>query len=585
MDETEKSLSATKKIHMKGLDGLRGLAVISVILYHMYPSVFKGGFLGVSLFFVLSGYLIAVTSENNWSKGDFKTGFFYKKRLKRIYPPLFIVVFATVGLAAILTINVWKGSKTELASIILGYNNWWQISQNASYFTRIANASPFRHLWSLSIEIQFYLLWPLLFLFHKYLQNRGFKEYSHYIYLALSILSFFVLQFAFRENDISRAYYGTDTRMFSLFLGAFTGTMQYRRGSRKTTYRQKRIYLFEFVVCMSFFLIACVCMDGEQELTYRIWLLVTSFLFCKIINLAVHANLPLGGWLDRRPLKWIGKRSYEIYLWHYPVIFLFQYLKIPITPLYAILIMCIILVLALWTHLIISDTALEGRSVKGVVRRCTIPILAAFVCFGGVQSIVASNETLGSTEQLQAELQRNSQNLQEQKEKQAQENNAEEEQTKDFQTVIGDSVMLGASPSVMKALPQCIVDAEESRQVSAAADIVNSLETQGKLGDTVIIALGTNGAFQSETGQALIEHLGKNRDIYWITAYGRNLTWQDNTNKTIYELGEKNSNVHIIDWAGAAASHDEWFYDDGIHLNEIGQEAYAEFISNSLLPE
>ena len=150
-------------------------------------------------------------------------------------------------------------------------------------------------------------------------------------------------------------------------------------------------------------------------------------------------------------------------------------------------------------------------------------------------------------------------------------------------TAIGDSVMLGAALAIKEILPDCIIDAKESRQVSQAADVADVLESQGELGNTVIISLGTNGPFSESSGQDLIDRLGAERTIYWITAYGEHLTWQEDSNKMIYRLAEENDNVQIIDWAQNASGHSEWFYEDGIHLNLEGQEAYATLIADSIL--
>ena len=135
-------LPAMQRRHIQGLDGLRGIAVLGVIFYHLYPFTVKGGFLGVCLFFVIFGYLIAAVSSADWREGKFDVLRFYLKRLKRIYPSLLIVVFATLGFFKILAPDVLNGIRPEVASIMGGYNNLWQISQNASYFTKISNASP-----------------------------------------------------------------------------------------------------------------------------------------------------------------------------------------------------------------------------------------------------------------------------------------------------------------------------------------------------------------------------------------------------------------------------------------------------------
>ena len=149
-------------------------------------------------------------------------------------------------------------------------------------------------------------------------------------------------------------------------------------------------------------------------------------------------------------------------------------------------------------------------------------------------------------------------------------------------TMIGDSVMLGASPSILGSLPDCVIDAKVSRQVIQADSVLDSLEQQNLLRQTVVIALGTNGPFSVVKGQELVDRLGSGRTIYWVTAYGRELSWQEESNATIRQLAEMNENVHIIDWAQAVSGHAEWICSDGIHLSAAGRDAYANIILGGL---
>lgn len=149
-------------------------------------------------------------------------------------------------------------------------------------------------------------------------------------------------------------------------------------------------------------------------------------------------------------------------------------------------------------------------------------------------------------------------------------------------TLIGDSVMLGAADNISSSMPGCIVDAKESRQVKAGVEIAQGLEQQGNLKGTVVIALGTNGTFSQETGQALIDYLGTDRNIYWVYAYG--VSWQDDSNSVIAALAANNSNVTVIDWPAYASGHSDYFYNDGIHLNGTGRSAYAQMLVDNVTP-
>ena len=156
------------------------------------------------------------------------------------------------------------------------------------------------------------------------------------------------------------------------------------------------------------------------------------------------------------------------------------------------------------------------------------------------------------------------------------------DKNQDTISVIGDSVFLGAAASFQKICKNSVIDAKISRQVYQAADIAKKMQKKNKLGNIVIISLGTNGPFNPATGQALIDYLGPDRTIYWISVYGKKLDIQKDVNKTIKKLAKKNSNVHIIPWAKYGKKHSDWFYSDGIHLNTKGQKGFAEYIAKNI---
>ncbi len=149
-------------------------------------------------------------------------------------------------------------------------------------------------------------------------------------------------------------------------------------------------------------------------------------------------------------------------------------------------------------------------------------------------------------------------------------------------TMLGDSVMLGAYRELQEALPNCAINAAESRQVWDAKKIVQNMKDQGILSDTVVLALGTNGAFKQSIGQSLLDAIGPERQVYWINVYGKRLSWQEEANEAIEVLAENNPNLTVIDWASMGEEHPEWFYSDGIHLNGEGKEGYVQFVVSCL---
>lgn len=316
MERQTKSSVSAKQI--AGLDGLRGIAILGVIGYHLMPHTLPGGFLGVNLFFVLSGYLMAITSIRTHAQSGFRVGKFYWKRIVRIYPALVLAVCATLFMAQFFAPDSLQGVRREVLSIFSGNNNWWQMNQNASYFTRITGTSPFTHLWSLAIEMQFYILWPVLFLGYTAL-NR-YKRWGAGLFIVLISASVMALLIQIQpKGDFSQVYYGTDTRIFALLMGGLLGL--YQKQLRKKRMGNRFLRAVAFLLLMVAFLWLYFVADGQSALTYWLILVPSAFITTGLINLCADIELPFGRCLDCPPLRWFGKHSYELYLVQYPIIF------------------------------------------------------------------------------------------------------------------------------------------------------------------------------------------------------------------------------------------------------------------------
>ena len=222
---------------IKGMDGLRGIAIIGITLFHMFPNVFKGGYLGVVLFFVLTGFLMVITNKKKMENREFSTIKFYISRIKRLYPPLLVMVFTTLGVYFFLANDSLRGMKMQVLSIFAGFNNFWQISQSLDYFTRIANTSPFSHLWFLSIEMQFYLIFPLL-LFGLYkLEEKKGKSNTIKTMLGVTVAFALIMPILYLcKVNVTRLYYGTDTRIYALFAGMLLGWIYTKQEETKKNF-------------------------------------------------------------------------------------------------------------------------------------------------------------------------------------------------------------------------------------------------------------------------------------------------------------------------------------------------------------
>ena len=588
---------------IEGLDGLRTLAIVGVTLFHMFPEAVPGGYMGVSLFFVLSGYLLAYTCSRQLAQGSFSVAGYFWRRIKRIYPSLLLVLLVSTGAYYLLVPDVVAAVRPEVVSVLLGYNNWWQIAQNADYFTRLTNTSPFTHLWFMGIELQYYLLWPVLFFFYAVLQSFFGTRAALLFMAVLGLASACVMPLSYVPgDDVTRLYYGTDMRIYALLFGAVMGLQRAEAGPHvmKSEFLRK-ISCAAFVGMLAITIIAYFTLDGQNPLVYQGGMLAMTLLFCLLLRLTEDRGLPFGALLDMQGFRWIGKRSYGIFLWQYPVILLFSCMGWDKMPGWYFLEVALILLLAVWSDavtdcLLSRELPFRAKPMAMVRVACFVVLsMCSMLVMGyGCCGIAASAESKASAvAELQAQLA-------EEEAEQARQNEMAAEQAKDARieaakgqidlsgaVCIGDSVMLGSSGRIRELLPACYVDAEVSRYVGGGLDAAKAFEAQGRLGNLVVIALGTNGPiagyerYEVQTRQ-LLDYLGNSRHIFWVNVYCPHLTWQETNNNYIKKMAAEHGNVHEVDWYGLISQHPEWLTEDGIHPNSEGRVQYAKLIHDRI---
>ncbi|MCH3959527.1 MAG: acetyltransferase [Selenomonas sp.] len=590
---------------ISGLDALRTLAITGVTFFHMFPDTIRGGYLGVSLFFVLTGYLLAYTSETDWLAGKFGIFRYYGKRIKRIYPSLLIVLLTTIGIYDLLVPKVIAAIRPEVLSVLLGYNNWWQISQNADYFTRLTNTSPFTHLWFLGIELQYYLVWPLLFLVYTWIYRLFGKTAGIALMALTGIATAALMPMMYQPGmDVTRLYYGTDTRIYALLFGAAMG---FHRAGHAYTIRLRENSSTWKYVCFYLFLVTTFCaymlMDGQSSFTYQGGMLMMTLLFCGLIGLTASPKLNLGRYLDLPLFGWIGKRSYGIFLWQYPVIFLFNQQGWTNMTGWPLLELAAILILTVWSDALARTlTRLQlptiGRR-TAILQSLSLLIVSAFgvvlMGYGCHGIMISAEQKADDTAILQARLAANAAELESQQTAEAAPPapaEPTEPQPVDLSgtVCIGDSVMLGSAHQLQKVLPGSWIDAEVSRYVGSGLEIAQSMNAQGKLGKLVVISLGTNGPIAGQERyevqtRALLEYLctDPERQIFWVNTYAPHLSWQNTNNDYINQMTAAHPNVHAVDWYGLVSQHPEWLSGDGIHPNDDGTVQYANLIHDRMV--
>ncbi len=586
------SLKKNKGDRIVGLDGLRALAIVSVTLFHVYPAVIKGGYLGVALFFVLTGFLLVITTQKKDAGGEFSLFTYFKQRIKRIYPALIVVVLTTLGFYHFFAPEAITSCRPEVISVLLGYNNWWQIAQKADYFARVSNGSPFTHLWFLSIELQYYLIWPFLYLGLKKIEEKTGKRIPVLagITAVFSVLMpiFYLLGF-----DITRIYYGTDTRVFSLLAGALTGYL-YLGHKKQKWVREKEEYVLPLLGTLGLALLAFAAvlfLDGSNKIVYLGGMLLITALFATQIYL-ISTNHKVGRLWNSPLFHVLAKYSYEIFLWQYPVIYFFQY-KGWEFPCHGLVEIVLILLLSVITNQalygISNFKSMEPAAKRGVaVYTCINLFLGVF----GAYSIWLSNS--GKEEdvvQLEGQLSENA-DLAEQNNTQA---NIEFDDDKtdysdsgnsarvnlDGVVFIGDSVLLDAAPYIYEMFSNAYVDAAVSRYPSEEIAILDGLLQNDQVGDSVVIALGTNGTIYPQYAEQTIALLGEHRSIFWVNGFAPD-EWTPTNNAVLEDLAAIHPNVTVIDWYSLVNEHQDWVISDGVHPGPEGAQAYTQLIYDTM---
>ena len=582
--------------HITGLDGLRALAIIGITLFHMFPQTIRGGYLGVSLFFVLSGCLLAYTCERTGVDHSFPLLSYYKKRIARIYPSLLIMMLVTIGAYSFFAPPVIAAIRPEALSVLLGFNNWWQISQSADYFTRLTSQSPFTHLWFLGIELEYYLIWPLLYCLYAGITFFYGRKAGIATFLAAGLLASCWMPLAYSEgSNITRLYYGTDTRIYALLLGAGLGFLLFHYPSGKHNPGYRTFSMILFILGLGATIYGYLYLSGDMPFVYEAGLFLYTLLFCLLIFLTADRHLPFGRLLDAPLLRWIGKYSYGIFLWQYPVIFLCQYMEWNrISPLMPVLEIAVIVVLSVWTELLVqglkSLSHFSLRPKRTMVKILVVLILSipgfTLMAYGARGIWTSSDVKVSDTDELKEQLAANEKMLETQEQHKPKtpvidENNPNLRDA----ACIGDSVMLGSAMAIKDVLPNCYIDAKVSRYVGAGLDVARQMDSMGKLGHTVVIALGTNGPldgqYEKQT-KALLEYLGPDRLIFWVNVYCPATSWQDSNNRYIQKIAAEHPNVTVVDWYSTASKHPELLGGDRIHPNQQGMKVYAGLIHDAI---
>jgi peptidoglycan/LPS O-acetylase OafA/YrhL len=625
-----------KKNHryISGLDGLRAISVLAVILYHLHFPWINGGYLGVTVFFVLSGYLITDLLINEYQKTgmiDFKS--FWVRRLRRLLPALFVMLILITVWITLFQRDYLAGLRGEIGAAFVYISNWYYVWQEHSYFTKFAPPSPLQHMWSLAVEEQFYIVWPILMLLAlKFAKSTGKLAF---LVMLLSVVSAEFMAFLFTpDEDPSRVYYGTDTRAFSLLIGAALAIVwPSRRLKPQVTAEMKRALDITGLAAFIGMILFIIFLREDSAFLYYGGMYLASAIVALLIAVIVHPASIVGDVLSWRPLLWFGVRSYGIYIWHFPILVLlglgvdtgeFQMWRVLLA-----LVLTIVLSALSWKF--IEDPIRKGewrgwlkhahpRNWSFNVRdwsgrtRVANGVLGVILVVFTIGLILEPSPKASGNKALESHLESEQQNLdkemtpEEKKEAERQARIAEqkaaaqaakeksEKERRELQkfnkeatkaraaltdtpvTAIGDSVMLSAATNLKTNMPKLTIDASIGRQVDEAIDVLKKKKEKGKIANTVLIGLGSNGTFTEEQFKEIYSILGSERRIYLINVRVPR-SWQDSVNETLRTSAKAYDNVKLIDWYHQSNKRDNIFYDDKIHPNVEGGKYYADLIA------
>jgi peptidoglycan/LPS O-acetylase OafA/YrhL len=634
-----KSGAGEKFRYIPGFDGLRALAVLTVIAYHLNLPYSAGGFLGVTVFFVLSGFLITSLLMWEWEqtqKIDLKP--FWIRRAKRLLPAMFLLLISLNVVVPLLKPALLTSLRQDTVAAIFYYSNWHYIFQDLSYFESFENPSLLTHFWSLAIEEQFYIIWAvaILFLLKKVKNRKG-------IFLLImggALLSVVQMLLLYDPNlDPSRVYYGTDTRIFSLLIGASFALLA---PSRPLSTISKWALELLGITGIFVFLLMTVFSNQYDSFIYEGGMVLLSFTTASLVLALAWRSAVFANWiLEWKPLKWIGVRSYGIYLWHYPVI-LYLNSNVNTGGIHygkVILELTLTFLLATISYSFVEKPIRQGNFRFGVKNSLAIAT-SIVLLIGLTNNVWVTNQKVGASAEVAGDSNEDAAGPYDKEDSRAQneedsiltpvpnsDSEEEKSQTPDQNedkeehsnkppedngnedvttnpppaqhtkppnnsaqppvvitekiTAIGDSVLINPGPLLQKAFPNITVDGKVSRQMRDAYDIVNQLKNSNRLGNIVIIELGTNGPFPDKTLTSLIDLIGSDRKILLVNVRVPR-PWESIVNKTLVEVAEKYSNTTIVDWYATSANHNEYFVSDGVHLKPAGSKAFAAMIESAV---
>ena len=568
--------------HISSIDGLRAIAVTAVVLYHLGISWIPGGFLGVDLFFVISGYVITrliLDSINQSSALDLRA--FYAARLRRIYPGFLFMVVCTI-----LFIGVWapeaiKRFLSDLPFALTGTINWLLVARHQDYFETVGRPPLLQHTWSLAVELQFYLIWPIILLgVLKYFGKKNIARIALVIAMVSGTALFFVSLQLDQANaqQISHIYFGTDTHSLGLFLGSALAVSWIPQNLSADIEKRAQdvidgIGVFGLLGLISTFLF----IDESNASLYRIAFPLAGIFGCLVIISLVHPASRFAPIISTAPFRWIGQRSYGIYIWHW-VIFQVTRPSVDLSgQTWALYLARVLLVLALadislrWVEIPFRQGLVQNwfrgmkyRSAKVKLRQ-QISVVASIIMVLAVTTSI-SIQAINKADQISNQIAQDSIDTQSQ----------QDLGSTTGLWVTGDSVILGIRSKLEAKEHISLINARVGRQAPELLAVMRVDQTSVP-SSPVVFNLGNNNALSEQTVVDIFEIVKNQPQIIVVnTAVPR--AWKDVNNAIISKVAANYPNAKVVDWDRISTGRPELFAPDGVHLSPAGSDVYVDLV-------
>lgn len=601
-------LNQTTSPRFAGLDGLRAVAVALVVVYHLFPgSPLRGGFVGVDVFFVISGFLITSLLLRPSRLGRLSSPRrlidFWRRRARRLLPALAVVITVCATAAWLLGGDLLVGMGRQVLGAATFSYNWLAVADGTDYFAATA-PELFRNFWSLAVEEQFYVVWPLLLPLVLLIPGRWPRVAL--LLIAAGGSAWWMSQLV-AAGDVTRAYFGTDAHAFGLLIGIALALAVADMPDR-VWMRSRRVLtgaLLIGLIGIAAVVVAALQPETPDAATFPGALLLATLGSA----LAVFAGVWPGSWfgraLDVQPLKWIGDRSYGIYLWHWPVLVLMLVgtqrfgpeAGVPVWTGALALVVSVGAAAASYRFVELPFRRVGFRhALRALGRRITGSPVSRFT---GIAALTVTAVAIGGTAaavinapyttSAVAAINRGAEALDEAPETPTPEPTPEPTPAEEAIvvpdgteiTAVGDSVMLASAPSLLDEFPGISVDAEVSRSIWAGPDILTNLAANGELRENVVVALGTNGPVDWGVLEQMSQIAGPDRNLILVNAHAPR-DWIPEVNADLEAFADSHRSVWIADWSGAITPHEDLLAGDGIHPGDAGGRVFADCVERTL---